>query len=238
MASATDLFQDSSSRRLDRFLDHIANTRDPAEKRRCTDMYKHLSNKQREALLSGEEAAREAFEREYLACAPAFGFCGGAAQRPEDRDEQDSSGFDDDGSAPEPPTEEQREEFRRTVKTFFKTYDDEKDLRRRATELASIRKRLEEAIVVFMRRFDIEDVDTREGKLRCIKCTTRGAPNRADMEERIRVFFGEDTNAAEALRGNLFERKEAVERTALRRIAPRAGAAAASANAAIGAGRA
>lgn len=216
MDTDTD-FYEASSRRLDRCLDHVAASEDGAEKRRCADMYKHLASKQREALIARTPEAREAFEREYLACAPAFGF---GARREAGGGDEGEEGLSDGEEVP-PPTAEQKEEFKRTVRTFFQVSDEERGLRRRAGELAAVRKRLEAAIVAFMRRFEIENVDTREGKLKCVTRNSRGAPSRTDMEDRIRCFFGEDLTAAEALRGNLFERKEAVEKVALRRVTPR-----------------
>ena len=87
----------------------------------------------------------------------------------------------------------------------FKVSDDEKEMRRRAAELAAARKRMEGSIVAFMRRFRLDDVKTRDGELRCVTRSSKRGPTKVDLERRIAEFFGEDVATAEALRGNLFE---------------------------------
>jgi hypothetical protein len=237
-SSEREAFSESSSRRLDAMLDRVAGLRDPGEKRRCADMYKHLASKQREALgagAAGFRGAAAAFEHEYAVCAPAFAQ-GDRGDRGEKGLVSDGDGDGSDGDEAEAPTAEDTEEFRRTVRTYFKVGDDEREARKRAVELAALRRKMEEPIVAFMRRFRIDDVETRDGKLRCITRTPKLAPNKSDMERRIADFFGEDVTSAEALRGNLFEPKGGDERVSLRRVAARltAGAAEAAKRAALG----
>ena len=252
-------FSDSSSRRLDVCLDHVASLTDPAEKRRCADMYKHLASKQREALgpqrdAAAAKASADAFEQEFAVCAQAFGLrgrggkdaageageagnagnarsgaagaaAGGAAGEGGEGGEGGESEDEDEDGLCDVPTDEQKEEFRRTVGTYFKVSDDEKEMRRRAAELAAARKRMEGSIVAFMRRFRLDDVKTRDGELRCVTRSSKRGPTKVDLERRIAEFFGEDVATAEALRGNLFEARATAERTALRRVGARLGAA-------------
>ena len=111
--------------------------------------------------------------------------------------------------------------FRDRIKRYNALDDEEKALRKRASEKKSEKAGLSGDIVAFMQRNGLDDIATSQGTLRCVKRTTKAHLSRTAMADKIRHFFGDDADAAEALRGNLFEGGEERETVSLRRVAPR-----------------
>jgi hypothetical protein len=72
-----------------------------------------------------------------------------------------------------------------------------------------------------MQKYDLDDIATGQGTLRCVRRKTKTPLSRSAMADRIRSFFGDDLSSAEALRGNLFEAGEERESVSIMRIRPK-----------------
>lgn len=126
----------------------------------------------------------------------------------------------DDGEAEAPNTSDLAA-FGEKIRAFNALDDEEKALRKLAALKKLEKQALAEHILKFMQKHGLDDVSTRCGTLRCVHRKSRCSLTRSAMAERIRSFFGDDSDSAEALRGNLFEGGEEREVVSLRRIVPR-----------------
>lgn len=177
---------------------------------RAADVHRHLSKYQAaavEAMTSddpgvrgGARAAAQAFFTEFDVLAAAGGPPPAAGGSPSD---EDLAGF--------------REKIRR----FNALDDEERALRAQAAERRRGKSELSASIIAFMQRHGLDDVTTKAGTLRCVHRRCRAPLSRSAMAERIRSFFGDDSESAEALRGNLFEGGDERESVSLRRLIPK-----------------
>eukprot|EP00873_Tetraselmis_striata_P033778 jgi/Tetstr1/454042/TSEL_040961.t1 len=201
-----EAFIEHSNACLNRVVDHIGGIQSKSDVRKYTDVYQHLLKVQRAAIEEGrpDSEAVDRFRREWAVCEPTLGGAG-----------LDEAG---EGEAGEQPTAEQLEEFKKTVAAWFQLDDSEKDLKRRASEKRMLKGRLTTGILAFMRRFDIEDLKTRDGNLRFFRREVAKTPPRAVQMQRIVDFFGEDrADMLETFKTRVFEAQR-VERCGLRRL--------------------
>ena len=192
---------------------------------RANDVHKHLTKYQSQALEAMSSEAYGATTPDICAAAverfmTEFEVLTGAADA-----SQNGSGVSGDPpaptGAPEQPSNEDLAGFRDKIKKYNALDDEEKALRKEAAGKRAEKGRLSGDILGFMQRHGLDDISTRQGTLRCVRRTTKAALSRTAMSERIRTFFGEDADSAEALRGNLFEGGEERETVSLRRVIPR-----------------
>ncbi len=182
---------------------------------RANDAHRHLCKYQADALQS---LARAAADGSAAAAAEADE----AVARFETELDVLSRGRSDEAQASrEAPTGEDLESFRKKIRDYNALDDQERALRASARA-----KRLEKAslsgeILGFMERHGLDDISTSHGTLLCVRRRTKAPLSRSDMAERIRSFFGEDADSAEALRGNLFDGGEERESVSLRRLVPK-----------------
>jgi len=193
---------------LNRVVDHIGSLEKKADIRRYTDVYQHLLKLQRDALESDCAQDRvERFRKEWGACEPTLTRDSDESEEPREPGEQ--------------PTADQKEEFKKTVAAWFQVDDEERELKRRASERRMIKGRLTAIVVSFMQRFEIEDLETRDGSLRFFKREVSRIPNKEVQMRRIADFFGEDNAAdAESFKCTVFE-KQRVESLGIRRLKTR-----------------
>jgi hypothetical protein len=189
---------------LNRVVDHISGVENKSDVRKFTDVYQHLLKAQRGAIESGtiDSEAVLRFEREWAICAPAI-----------------TGGYEyDDEETGEQPTPEQLEEFKKTVAAWFSLDDEERELRKRANEKRMLKGRLTSSVLAFMRRFEIEDLKTRDGNLRFFRREVKRMPPRTVQLQRISDFFGEDKlEVIESFTSRVFEAQR-VERCGIRRL--------------------
>jgi hypothetical protein len=199
-----EAFVSRSSAALNHIVDHIATLESKADIRKYNDLYLHMLKIQRRAVDSEDEAAVELFDREWSVCQPALD--GGEA-------------YDDIPSA-EQPTDQQLSEFRKTVTAWFQLDDEEKELRKRASERAMLKKRITTTILSFMQRFDIEDLKTRDGNLRFFRQEVKKMPKKSVQIQRISEYFSESSDDAQRFAMTVF-RPETAERCGIRRMKAR-----------------
>ena len=123
----------------------------------------------------------------------------------------------DDSPPSEQPTDQQLAEFRKTVTAWFQLDDEEKELRKRASERAMLKKRLTTTILSFMQRLDIEDLKTRDGNLRFFRKEVKKMPNKSVQLQRISEYFGESSDDAQRFTMTVFK-AETAERCGIRRL--------------------
>jgi hypothetical protein len=195
-------FVTRSSAALNRIVDHIASLESKSDIRKYNDLYLHLLKIQRRAVdAKGDDASRRLFDREWSLCEAAL-----------------DGAEDYDDSPAEQPTEQQLDEFKKTVAAWFQLDDEEKQLKKRAGERAMLKKRLTSSVVSFMQRFDIEALNTRDGQgtLKFFRREVSKMPAKSVQMQRISDFFG-DPGDAERFATTVFK-AETVERCGVRRV--------------------
>lgn len=119
------------------------------------------------------------------------------------------------------PTDEELSNFKATIVKFSEVDDRERALRAEASLKRAEKAKLSAVIAAFMQKYDLDDIATGQGTLRCVRRKTKTPLSRSAMADRIRSFFGDDLSSAEALRGNLFEAGEERESVSIMRIRPK-----------------
>jgi hypothetical protein len=196
-----DAFAEWSNGCLNRVVDHIGSLEGKADVRRFSDVYQHLLKLQRVALQSGDAATRERFAVEYGVCAPVV---------------EPGATLSGDTAA-DKPTEQQLDEFRKTVRAWFTLDDEERELRKRAGERRMLKGRLTVDILDFMARFRIEDLKTGQGVLRSFRREVAKQPTRAVATRRLYEFFTDRPEVADSLALTVFQ-ATTEERVGLRRL--------------------
>lgn len=187
---------------MEKVMTALTDATSPADQLRLVDVYKHLKKTLDAALASGDETDAALFEREFIACYRA------QANADEWRD----------ASGEDPPSPEQVSDFKSTVLTWMKLEAEERELKKRIADNRRVRALLDQAIVQFMSKYDLDDAETELGTLRLVRSTSKRALSKTAMLERLEEFFADDTASAEALKLNMFAVAATVSTTRLKRV--------------------
>jgi hypothetical protein len=123
-----------------------------------------------------------------------------------------------------PPNNIMLEEFKHQVKMWMEIDNQIKTLQQTVREKRAVREALTPKILSFMSKFNIEDLNTREGKLRYRVLRVKPPLRQSEMKERLsEVLTAHDPS--KVLQQKVFEQvfedppnKMVVEKPALRRI--------------------
>jgi hypothetical protein len=197
-------FRAESDARMGRVMEMITSATKPADIRRYSDMYKHLIKLQMVALQNpGRPEHEESFSTHYLACFPEDGAW---------VDGEDPTAGGGDG-----PTPSQIQELQRSAKTYCEMDSRERELRARVSEIRSVKSKLSENVMRFMRRYGVDDLEVGDqGKIVYRTRTVKKKPTREQVRDRILSFFPDDPATAERLVALVSEEAEAVERESIR----------------------
>ena len=112
------------------------------------------------------------------------------------------------------------DEFKQCVKKWFeldnyikRAYDVIKEKRNEKTKLS-------EVIMKFMCKYNIEDLNTKEGRIRCKQTYVKAPINKNVVKQRVCDYFTHtnEENKKEELLQKIFAETEKVEKTTLRRL--------------------
>jgi hypothetical protein len=110
------------------------------------------------------------------------------------------------------------EEFKNHVRLWIEIDNMIRKLRNVIKERNEAKKTLTEKILRFMARYNIEDLNTKDGsKLRYHVSNSKVQPNKAQIKERLSQYYGNISNVDE-LTEKLFEKGEKKETVSLRRL--------------------
>lgn len=123
----------------------------------------------------------------------------------------------DTARAQQLPTPEELEEFKNFVKTWIEVDNSIKKLQQAVRERNAIKKQITEKITSFMGKFNIEDLNTKEGKLRYRVTQVKVTPRPTTIKTKLLEYFSPDTSAEELTR-KVFESDQIVEKHSLRRF--------------------
>lgn len=117
------------------------------------------------------------------------------------------------------PTSEELDEFKNYVKTWIEIDNAVKKLQQAVRERNALKKQVTEKITGFMGKFNIEDLNTKDGKLRYRVTQVKVQPKPTEIKTKLIEYFSPDTTAEE-LTKKIFDSDTIVEKHSLRRFRP------------------
>ena len=112
------------------------------------------------------------------------------------------------------------EEFKHQVKMWMEIDNQVKKMNSIIKEKKTIQRSLTNKILTFMSRYNIEDLNTKEGKLRYKVSFSKPTVKKIDMKEKIMNYFENDKSMGAKVVDAIFgeEEKSKVEKVSLRRL--------------------
>lgn len=133
-----------------------------------------------------------------------------------DSDEEDDYVRDDN---PEVPSNDELDNFRNQVKVWIEYDNNITKLKQALKERRRAQDALTERIGSFMSKYNIEDLNTKHGKIRCKILEVKSPLTQKVIKERIIESFNEnDSNKPEKIISNVFKRDCTMQKIVLRRL--------------------
>jgi hypothetical protein len=112
------------------------------------------------------------------------------------------------------------EEFKHQVRMWMEIDNQVKKFQQVIREKKQVQKVLSEKILGFMSRYNIEDLNTKEGKLRYKVSYTRPSVKKTSVKEKLQNYFEHDPELAKKVTAAVFEEEDSqkVEKVSLRRL--------------------
>lgn len=110
------------------------------------------------------------------------------------------------------------EEFRTYVKKYLELDNYIKKAREIVREKRKQKDKLSEVISKFMIKFNIEDLKTKDGCIRCKVGYVKAPVNQKAIKEKITDYFKNNENECKEVIHKVFEEREKVEKVSLRRL--------------------
>jgi len=119
----------------------------------------------------------------------------------------------------ETPNNMMLDEFKHQVKMWMELDNQLKKLAQIMKEKRDVQKALTQKILAFMTRFNIEDLNTKEGKLRYKVVRSKPALREKTIKQKLEEYFHQhDPSLGERVMSTVFQEKPVVEKVALRRL--------------------
>lgn len=119
------------------------------------------------------------------------------------------------------PSDEELDAFKSDVRTWIEVDNSIRMLQEAARERRAAKRALSARVLGFMSRFNIEDLNTRDGsRLRFQVRFVRSPLSHGAIKDRIDRFCAGDADAAGRIHGAVFGDRERTERSSLRRLPP------------------
>ena len=110
------------------------------------------------------------------------------------------------------------EEFKMFVKKWFELDNYIKKAQEIIREKRVQKSKLSEVIMKFMCKYNIEDLNTKEGRIRCKATYVKAPVNKQVVQQKIADYFVNDEERKKDIIQKIFEEREKLERTTLRRL--------------------
>ena len=144
----------------------------------------------------------------------------GHGEHQEGQDDLDAMDDDDAAARDETsaPSDDALDAFKADVRTWLELDNSIRGLQASIRERRNAKRGLTSRVLDFMARYNIEDLSTRDGRLRSKVSYVRAPLSHQAIRTRIDTFFSADAAAAFQLSGAVFGNRERCERTSLRRL--------------------
>lgn len=110
------------------------------------------------------------------------------------------------------------EEFREYVKKWFELDNTIKRAQEAIRERKKLKDKLSVVISAFMCKYDIEDLNTKEGRIRCKVQTVKAPVSQKVVKQRITDYFNNDEKKKSEILSKIYEEREEKEKISLRRL--------------------
>jgi len=110
------------------------------------------------------------------------------------------------------------EEFREYVKKWLELDNMIKKAQEAIKERKKIRDKLSQIITAFMCKYNIEDINTKEGRIKCKVIAGKTPINQKIIKQKITDYFSDDQEKQMEIISKIFEDREKVEKVSLRRL--------------------
>lgn len=115
------------------------------------------------------------------------------------------------------PSPGELEEFRNQVRAWVDMDNTIKKLQQAVKERNQLKKQMGQKIIAFMARYNIEDLNTNDGKLSYRIKRTKAPISQSEIKTKLLQNFSTDTTAQELVQ-KVFEERGVIEKPSLRRI--------------------
>lgn len=134
--------------------------------------------------------------------------------------EDDIEEYDDQEDTQEVPTDEELEDFKNKVKIWIEYDNTITKLKQAIRERKKAQDVLTEKIGIFMSRYNIEDLNTKQGKIRCKVVEIKTPLTQKIIKERLfETLNSEEKNPKpDTVIDNVFKRDGTVQKLVLRRL--------------------
>ena len=110
------------------------------------------------------------------------------------------------------------EEFKEYVRKWIELDNNIKKAQEVIKERKKVRDKLSLVISGFMCKYDIEDLNTKEGRIRCKVTTVKAPVNQKTVKQKITDYFSFDESKKAEILNKIYEEREKVEKVSLRRL--------------------
>jgi hypothetical protein len=112
------------------------------------------------------------------------------------------------------------EEFKHQVKMWMDIDNQIKKLNQAVKEKKTVQKVLSDKILTFMSRYNIEDLNTKDGKLRAKVSYTKPAVKKTSIKEKLLNYFEHDKETGKKVTDAVFDEDQVqkVEKVSLKRL--------------------
>jgi hypothetical protein len=123
-------------------------------------------------------------------------------------------------TATPPPANAVLEEFKQQVKLWMELDNDVKKMQQTIRQKREVQKTLTEKILGFMRRYNIEDLNTKDGKLRYRVVRVKKPVPQSSIKQRLEDYFDSDPGLKQKVVTAVFGDAQSlvVEKPSLRRL--------------------
>jgi hypothetical protein len=119
------------------------------------------------------------------------------------------------------PIEQQNislEEFREYVRKWLELDNGIKKAQEVIRERKKMRDKLSYVISAFMCKYNIEDLNTKEGRIRCKVCTVKAPVSQKVVKQKLTDYFSNDEDRKQDILQKIYEERPCVEKVSLRRL--------------------
>lgn len=110
------------------------------------------------------------------------------------------------------------EEFREYVRKWLELDNGIKKAQEAIRERKKIRDKLSYVISAFMCKYNIEDLNTKEGRIRCKVSTVKAPVSQKLVKQKITDYFSHDESRSQDILNKIYEERPCTEKVSLRRL--------------------
>lgn len=110
------------------------------------------------------------------------------------------------------------EEFREYVRKWLELDNNIKKAQEVIRERKQVRDKLSTVISAFMCKYNIEDLNTKEGRIRCKVSTVKAPVNQKTVKQKLTDYFQHDETKKQDILTKIYDERPEVEKVSLRRL--------------------